>query len=166
MNKSFSFVSQMFRLSEHGLNSSEAGFVDTYLMGIHPEAGFSGRLYILYKETPKIERVLSIAKEHERFDTFFCVGKHHVVVALKYSEEEIEKIVKPFMLGKYSRVDREYVDKYFPLIRSHALYDNRRVFDRCPAIKAYWEGAILMVLPSDAEVWSKMKTENETIQLV
>jgi len=84
------------------------------------------------------------------------------VYVFTISEEDREKVVKPFMEGKYSQIDRAYVDKYFPAIPSHKLYGNRLVLDRSKVFKQMWEEKIGVELPEDAEVWSRPTPQNET----
>lgn len=77
------------------------------------------------------------------------------------AKEAVDKIVKPFLDGKYSKVDREYVDKHFPDNPNHRLYGNGLVLRKHPAKKSYWESRIGVTLPTDAEVWPKPQEKNE-----
>lgn len=70
-------------------------------------------------------------------------------------------VVRPFLKGQYSRIDRAYVEQHFPNDPYHRLYFNRRVLDRDPSLKEYWEEKIGVTLSEDAEVWSKPKLEDE-----
>jgi hypothetical protein len=77
------------------------------------------------------------------------------VYTFTISEGDYKKVVEPFIKGKYTQVDRTYVDKHFPRNPTHPLYSNRLIFDADPAMVEYWalKGVDITLNPS-GEVWS------------
>lgn len=50
--------------------------------------------------------------------------------------ESKSKVVEPFLEGKYSKVDRAYVEKFFPNDPRHSNYGSRLVFDKSSLLAA------------------------------
>ena len=73
--------------------------------------------------------------------------------------EEYEGIVKQFLKGKYSRIDRDYVAENFPKIEiidgNYYYTNNWKILTQHESLKRYWEAEIDAELPEDAEVWSR-----------
>jgi hypothetical protein len=63
--------------------------------------------------------------------------------------------------GKFSKVNRQTVDRYFPDSQMHPLYGNRLVFYQSPRWRTFWEEKLGVPLPVDAEVYSKPLLKNE-----
>lgn len=98
---------------------------------------------------PKYEQTLTNPKEG---DTVFV---------FRLEDSDYEKVVKPFVDGKYSAIDRGYVNKFFPRDPLGPLWWNRLILDKDPKVVAYWKRRGVE-LPDGAEVWSKAKKEDET----
>lgn len=49
--------------------------------------------------------------------------------------EAKSKVVEPFLEGKYSKVDRAYVEKFFPNDSRHTNYGSRLVFDKSDLLR-------------------------------
>ena len=82
-------------------------------------------------------------------------------------------IIVPFLKGKYSEIDRDYVTKYFKQ-QEFVGYDswgypqyreliNYKVLTKSPDLKEYWEKRLDVELDPDAEVWSRPEEENEIL---
>lgn len=84
-----------------------------------------------------------------------------LVYVFKVADEDYHSVVKPFLNGKYSAVDRGYVEKNFPRNPSSTLWWNRLILDKDPRIVNYWKTRGV-VLPDEAEVWNKVKKDKET----
>jgi hypothetical protein len=67
-------------------------------------------------------------------------------------EESIEGVVKPFLEGRYSKIDRTFVEKHFPDDAFSDTHVNRRILDKDPSLREYWESKLGISLPEDAEV--------------
>lgn len=87
-----------------------------------------------------------------------------VLYVFNVPEEEFKTIVRPFMRGEYSKVDREYVTEFFPNDPHSKIYTNRLIFDKSPTMRDYWRYERGVDIPEDAEVYSKMKEADETFR--
>jgi hypothetical protein len=100
-------------------------------------------------------------RNSERFEKAYSPIEGDTLYVFTLSEQEIEKIVKPFTEGRYSDIDRDYVVKHFPNIPGHRLYGNRLVLDKSPILKRLIEDELGTKLPKNAEVWSKPNIKDE-----
>lgn len=100
-------------------------------------------------------------RKHPLFVTEYSPEEGKTTFVLKVPDEKFETVMKPFREGKYSEVDRTYVDEHFPRKFGTRLYANRLVFDKDKAMKEMWERRIGVDLPDDAEVWSKPLPKEE-----
>ncbi|MBP7007067.1 MAG: hypothetical protein KBB16_03340 [Candidatus Pacebacteria bacterium] len=83
---------------------------------------------------------------------------------LELSDNDRENIVKPFIEGKYSQIDREYVKTNFPEkefigfdVFGKAQYKkliNYKILTKSKELHNWWEERLGCPLPPDAEVWS------------
>jgi hypothetical protein len=102
-----------------------------------------------------------LLRGHHRFVESYSPVDGDTLYAFKLSEDEQQKLVKPFVEGRYSKIDRDYVEKFFPNVPHHRLYGNRLVLDKSPRLKEAIEDELGVTLPDNAEVWSKPKLEYE-----
>lgn len=98
---------------------------------------------------------------HPQFVEQYSPRKGHMTFVFKVSDKDQVGVVEPFLQGKFSKVDRKYVDRYFPDEPGHRLYGNGLVFRKSPAKKSFWETKLDTTLPPDAEVWSKPQKKKE-----
>lgn len=111
-------------------------------------------LYLVFEEP--VDAVELMELNPDKFEYSLEDGK---IGVYSITDEEQETIVKPFIDGKYSLIDRDYVSKnYAPSI----IVNGREYHDYCfdvlnkaETIKKYWEHRINTTLPEGAEVWSK-----------
>jgi hypothetical protein len=80
-----------------------------------------------------------------------------------FDEKAVEKIVKPFIEGKYSLIDRDYAKEHFNklVVGGNQLSTNWMILNKHEYLKKYWEEQIGMKLPDDAEVWSRPEKHDE-----
>lgn len=162
------FVSQMFEFDKAPIKVyDEKYFVNSYLIDPVLDGGtYQGRLYMVFRDglPPTLSEFLV---SHPAFLTMYCtnagsiVGPGVVVFAFDHGEY-VEGTVKPFIRGAYSKMERVYVEKYFPNVKTHPRYGNRLVMDRHPSYKVWQEERIGVKLSDDAEVWCKVKLSDET----
>ena len=87
----------------------------------------------------------------------------------RYDPTFRETVVIPFTEGRYSELDKKYVEMYFPKIHfgedgpSRPL--NRRVIDRDPLLRKWWRTKYEIEIPEEAEVWSKPEKAHEIFGL-
>lgn len=107
------------------------------------------------------EALSEYLKSHPLFERIHIPMEGMTSFVFRLPEGDKEKVIKPFLEGKYSKVDRAYVEEHFPDMPGHRLYANRLTFDRSPILKAYWEEKIGAELSDEAEVWSKPQKKIE-----
>lgn len=98
---------------------------------------------------------------HPAFVQEYEPQKGYRMFVFKLSDEIKQKVVEPFLRGEYSKVDRSYVEKFFPNNPNHNNYPSRLVFDKSNLTREYWEDQLGTTLPLDAEVWSKPTKSQE-----
>lgn len=118
--------------------------------------------YILMVYNDKLPTALATyLSTHPQFVEQYSPRKGHMTFVFKVSDQDQAGVVRPFLEGKYSKVDRKYVDRNFPDEPGHRLYGNGLVFRKSPAKKSFWETKLDTTLPPDAEVWSKPQKKKE-----
>lgn len=161
-NSSLWFVTQMFEFEKAPERVFDnPNFVNTYLIDPEFSEDFNGQLYVLFKSGMS-DNLVNFLTSHTAFKTTYSPKDGLQMFVFSYDPEQIEGVVKPFLRGAFSKIDRAYVERYFPAVASHHNYTTRKVLDRHPDYKEYWERRIGVELPSDAEVWSKPEIKDET----
>jgi hypothetical protein len=161
-NKSAIFVSQMFEFDKAPVKVfDDKVFVNSYLVDPVLDGGtYQGSLYMVFRAglpQPLTDFLVS----HPAFQTMYCTTTGLAVFSFAHGEY-VEGTVKPFLRGAYSKMERVYVERYFPNVQTHPRYGSRKVMDRHPDYKAWQEERIGVTLPDDAEVWCKVKMTDET----
>jgi hypothetical protein len=121
------------------------------------------------------------AYDEEREDFFNVLRSHslfleeydtsdHVVFRFKI-DPKWNHVKKELSTSKYSKIDREYVDKYFgkSIItgRDHwgnpvfQTSNNWRILTKCPTLKEEWEEKLDVKISEDNELWEKLHPEEE-----
>ncbi len=77
-----------------------------------------------------------------------------------------ETILQPFSKGEYSKIDRDYVEKYY----NYTLPDKTRpinylILTKDYSLKIYWEERIGLSI-GDQEVWDRPKPEDEIYSFI
>lgn len=137
-------------------------FVNTYLKDAKFEdEQLGGHFYFLFKSSlsPQMSGKL---EGHPLFVEKYPIGEDQVMFKFKIPDEQVHNVVTPFLQGKYSEVDKTYVDANFPDEPTSKSYANRLVFYKHELIRKYQEERIGLDLPDDAEVWDKPLESNET----
>lgn len=137
-------------------------FVNTYLASVeYPLEEVGDFFYFLYNDTLP-EYKTAAFEAHPDFVAKYTPETGKVMFKFRIPADVKSTIVTPFLDGKYSQVDKTYVDTHFPNDASNKNYTTRQVFEKHPAMRAYQEDRTGVELPPDAEVWDKVKIENET----
>jgi hypothetical protein len=92
------------------------------------------------------------------------------------TDTEKEKIVHPFLEGKYSLIDREYVTNNFPEKEfigfdvfgkpQYKTLTNWKILTKSPELRNWQEERLGVSLPEDAEVWAKPEKKEEIFNYV
>ena len=132
-------------------------FYNSYIASsTNPEVG-KAIIVVYTNEDQELDKKLQTATNfaNKRVDN----GK--IVYEFTVNQEEYNGVVKPFINGAYSKIDRSYVESNFPRNPTHPLFSNRLILDKDPAMLNYWaeKGVII---PSHQEVWSIPDITKET----
>ena len=104
-------------------------------------------------------------KEFQSSEQFESLSKHkdHTVFKFTFSPELRETVVKPFLNGKYSLINRQFVDDYHPRHIGISLARNpsNLILTRDESLRNTLETELGVRLPEDAEVYSRPEKENE-----
>lgn len=154
-NMSAIFVAPLLELT-YPSTLYTSDFVDTYLKKDEEDPGKF--IYYLYERTvdPKI---VSYFEAHKSFVERQDTEDGKILLKMRVDDEAFEKVMKPFLAGKYSQVDKDYVEKYFS---TPAKRTARMIFDRDPSLRDQLERDLDVRLPHDAEVYSKVDIKQET----
>lgn len=138
-------------------------YLGTYLGDAHrdtDETAWGSKLYVAFRgEVAKMfDQYL---RASSRFVEAYSPKDGDTLYVFTVSETELEKVVKPFMAGKYSKIDRDYVVRHFPNDPGHRYYGNRLVLDKSPVLRKLIERELDATLPKGAEVWSKPDLKKE-----
>lgn len=164
-NSSLWFVTQMFEFEEAPVKVFDNPFfVNTYLVDPAFDESFNGHLYVLYKNGLS-DNLVNFLTSHKAFKTTYCPKDGFIMYVFSYNAEQIEGVVKPFLSGSFSKIDRLYVERYFPAVATHHNYTTRKVLDKHPDYREYWKRRIGVELPDNAEVWTKPNIKDETFNL-
>lgn len=114
--------------------------------------------------------LLDTIRKHPMYAQDFYSKEGEFILVFKFTPEQQTQIVKPFMAGEYSKIDRNYVNQYF---KSHTPSGhpstNWQILNKDEALRRHWEQElnvtpyIRISIPEDAEVWSRIKKENEIL---
>ncbi len=136
-------------------------FKDTYL-GMEGFGCEYGKCFFFLYDDSVSPTLLAHFESHPLYLETIRPKEGEIMVAFKIPEERYTTIVKPFLEGKYSHIDRIYVEAKFPKDPTGKLRLNRRILDKDPVLRKEWSRKIGIELPPDAEVWSKAKEADET----
>lgn len=143
---------------------------DTYLGNVEWEGEDSwGNYYYVVSTQDYSNILLTKIRNHPMYVDSYFDNEGRQIVVFKFTEEQKEKIVNPFIVGRYSEIDREYVAKNFKKSSGRGVSTNWQILNKDKALREHWERElnvtpyIRIYIPEDAEVWSKIKKENEIL---
>lgn len=105
--------------------------------------------------------LLSIIRSNRLYIDEYDPDPESTMFIFKVDEKDKQDIVKPFIQGKYSEIDREYVKDNFPMYVGGNISTNWAILNKREEILKEWENAINVTnyakvyIPEDAEVYSK-----------
>jgi len=116
--------------------------------------------------------LLSHIRNHSQYVTEFDEEDSTVFFVFKFTPVQKMNIVIPFLMGKYSEIDRKYVHEHFPMYskKTNQISMNWRILHRdvwqiphgVTPLKKYWEARMgEKIKEENAEVWYKPKMEHE-----
>ena len=136
-------------------------FKETYMKAEGYQCEFGKCLFLQYSNDVASTTSDTLTSLPNYVTTLSNPEKGDLVFVYSVADEDYNKVVKPFVDGEYSAVDRGYVDRYFPRNPASPLWKNRLILDKDPRIVTYWKTRGVEV-PEGAEVWDKVKEAKET----
>jgi hypothetical protein len=142
---------------------------NTYIGNVNWEGDDSwGKYYYVAFKEDLSSILLKTLEKHPMYVTTLWEDDGTFLVVFEFDEETQQLIIAPFTRGEYSKIDKNYVDKYFQQFTSTGQQStNWQIVNKAETLRAYWEKElnvtpyIRISIPEDAEVWSKIKKENE-----
>lgn len=151
MNKNLSaaFVARALKINYSGKLFGE-DHINTYL-GYQTEDAYGKYFYFLFKD-PMREDLREHLTLHPLFLEQFVPNDGEIMFKFRVPDDVYEQVVHPFIRGKYSEIDRTYVEENFPRDPLSPTFVNRRILDKDDGLRRYWEDKIGCSLPQNAEV--------------
>lgn len=160
VQKSSSFILPILNINWGELNNN--GYISTY-MGDRLYTGdnsWGENLFIKIDKTSLSQNFESKLKSHKRYVTSYNVPDENTTMFVFSFEDQFkDQVVKPFLEGKYSKIDKSYVNMFFPkevvsgLTRKPSM--NWMILHKSDLIRQQWEDILETSLPDGAEVWSR-----------
>lgn len=105
---------------------------------------------------------IEILRKHKWYIGEYDPTEVSIIFIFQPNEEIYRNVIAPFCEGKYSKIDKTYVNKYFSNQSSIGLKSMEwKICNKNSSIKRYWEDRIGVALSEEAEVWSRPKKEDE-----
>lgn len=102
------------------------------------------------------EDTLYSLRSHKWYVYEYDPSEDTIMIILKIPGKYKKTVVNKFSEGKYSKMSISYFTKYFK--KGSVVY---MICTRNSYLRNYWESLIGQPLPKNAEVWSKIKEEDE-----
>ncbi len=143
------------------------GFKTTYLDVDYLDTNYGDNIILSFEKDTDFIKTLE--------NTPYFSSKHiledEIHMVFTFTDFAKSSIVRPFIQGKYSLIDRDYVDKYFKNGLPESENVNYQVLTKSPILKKYWEYVLsipernrMVTLADDAEVWSTPDQQQETFK--
>lgn len=171
IQKSRSFILPMMNFSEEATKQIK----NTYLGNTEYEGENNwGKYFYIELDYEDIKSITNEFLTHPQYITHFHSANDTLFYVFEITYNQ-RKIVDPFMDGKYSLIDREYVNKYFNKFINGNVSLNWRILNKdenwempssTKALRTYWFERIGIELPINAEVWSRPEMKYEIYSFI
>lgn len=144
------------------------GFIDSYLgWSKHLGDSYGQYLYVTFDKDLLPYSRLNELETHKDVVERVIVGDT-IIFIFNLNEDFKTKVIKPFIEGKYSNIDRKFVEATHPVYisedtLSYGKNKVRLVLDKSDELKQEWEELLDAKLPENAEVWSIPSKETEIL---
>lgn len=166
VQKSSSFILPILGISISKLYNN--GLLNSYLGSVEYTGSSDwGELIFLEFNTSKLSSTfLSELRNSEHYNDEYDPTSNTVHIVFRIPEKYLETVVQPFLEGKYSKIDRNYVKQYFPpmVLTDSGGYlpsMNYKILTKDQGVANYWREFRGLDIPEDAEVWSRPEKEDE-----
>lgn len=147
---------------------SRGGFKTTYLGDARISSWKEklGKQLLLKFEDPSISTI-NYLESQETFVERYSLDDTNEIFVFTIPTKWTDGVVSPFLEGKYSEIDRDYVKAYFPKtinkLNGVEPSVNYMILNKDKTLKTYWESLIDTELDEDAEVWPIPELEDEIL---
>lgn len=144
-------------------NLSNAGIENAYL-GYSTTDDYGEYIYLHFQpenetEKLKLANLKGYIIQHPKFVKYVEEDDRHLLVQFQLTEHEKKHIIQPFIEGKYSQIDKEYVNSNYSqhvklhngIVVSDVCY---YVLTKADILKEYMESYLGTTLPEGAELAS------------
>jgi hypothetical protein len=153
--KSLSFVLPSLNLTASNIEATYLGDVDYY-----GDNRWGEHFFVLFKNLTNAQS--QYLRNREDYVHEYDPIPNHTMVVFSLNDIIKEQVITPFIDGKYSKIDRFYVDKYFkPTTSFGTMSTNYLILTKSPILRDFWEERLGVRLPEDAEVWSRPEKKSE-----
>lgn len=144
------------------------GFVNAYLGDDNYEIICDNHMFLLFnpvKFTKEFEEFASVLRTHPYFSLEYDCPENELgkVMFVFGIPSEYNHIVSNVKKGEYSKVDKRYVNKYFPKFIDGKVSIRWKVFYKDPSLKKFWEDKLAVVIESDKELWDIPEAKEEIL---
>lgn len=169
MQKSRSFILPMMKFRRKNLYDE---ITCSYLghVGYEGLDTWGKYFYLEYDLVDLDDKDIDELREHPQYKIEFDTEASTVIFVFEVTSEQYENIVKPFLEGKYSEIDKKYVASHFKKHKPNGevsmnwrilCKDDWDIPGNLQTLQEYWEELIGIPLPPNAEVWSRPEKRDE-----
>lgn len=154
MQKSTSLIVPILRLNETELYSK---LICSYLGNVEYEGNDNWGDYLyLHMKNDLSKGLLNRIRAHTWYSTEYDPDMSSIMFVMEIPETEKNTIVKPFLEGKYSEMDRKYVHEFFDWwLPGGKRPLNYKILTKSADLRVYWENRIHKDIHIKAEVWPR-----------
>jgi len=105
-------------------------------------------MFLLFELAKLPDNIMDKMEAHDQFVDCYEPYDEHIMVVFELPKKDYVTVIKPFLEGKYSKIDKKYVRLNFRDKNS----TNYQILSKDPELKEYWEDTLNTTLPSGAEV--------------
>ena len=163
-NKTTSFILPILDLDWPTLQ--DFGFQNSYI----GDKTYSGNedwdkfIYIKFNAEKMSRKLKKDLRSHTLYHDSYYPKLNEFIVVFKPTKEDADTIIKPFISGKYSEIDRKYVTDCFPentiVDGKYRQSSNWQILNKSKSMREYWEEKLDANL-GEQEVWSKPEKSEE-----
>jgi hypothetical protein len=111
-NKTTLYLAGMLDYNLKDLIETNA-FINCYLGDHSFPVDYSNHIYVRIKFSPQVQRIIEAARKSPSYEIEYDLPNGEIMLVFRI-DSKYSKDVAAFRAGKYSKIDREYVQKVFP----------------------------------------------------
>lgn len=167
-SKTTYFILPILRLKGAFRDLKKDGFINSYIgWEKHLEKTYGRYIYVQFDKSKLSDIRYNELNEHP-YLIDIVKGDEYFTFIFSLSEDFQKKVIEPFLAGKYSQINRKFVEDYHPLYITEDTYmysknKARLILDKSDDIRKEWEERLATSLPEGAEVWSIPSLEQEVL---